>query len=145
MNDHLSPICCLAVSKEIIKDVCDFLKVPVIDIDKINTHRNPSRVPESLDFQLIINSVFEDLIKREDYLSHLPFNQKPGQRSLKNRILLLINQRLNDLNLIEKDYPPMKSSARKFLEKLFYKENKGLSDLIDKDLFDYWSFLGDVD
>ncbi len=125
-----------------VNEVCDFLGLePSIDVNQINTHINKALVPRNLELQLLFNSIFKTNICGRKYMSyHLP------NCNLKNHphLLSFINSCFQNVNLTQrKQYPPMKADTRKFLERLFAKENKGLSALMGISLENFWSYMQD--
>jgi hypothetical protein len=105
-------------------------------------HANKSTVPRSLRLQLVLNYISEILITR--YGSHLP-----GERS-KNEEEGLVREKVRDIlfhlrrwNRKEGEYPPMSQTTRDCLGKVYARENRGLSELIGKDLSEYWPFMND--
>jgi hypothetical protein len=109
-------------------------------ISKPQPRKNPAIVPKSLRLQILHNRAFRELAAERYVDSHLP-----GMPSVKSSVFLrAISYAVRKINLTtDRHYPPMKPSTRRFLEKLFAKENRGLSDLIGVDLIEYWPYMED--
>jgi len=123
-----------------VNEICEFLELDTnIDIRSLNTHVNKALVPRSIKIQLLFNNFFKTKISGRKYQSyHLPnadINNHP-------RFLSWISKMFHQLNLTpEKQYPPMNPETRKFLECLFAKENRGLSELVEIPLDKFWPYM----
>lgn len=126
----------------IVTEVCEFLGADVPeDVEKVNSHANQSRLPRSIPWRLWENRVFRVAAGRL-YLERVQggdpgpefveSNQSLWCRTAK-RVLRIINP------LTPKRPPPMKAETRRFLDDLFKRENRGLSELIDIDVDRWWS------
>jgi len=63
------------------------------------------------------------------------------QRNL-GRALKVVDRFFEKINVTnEKSYPSMKPKTKEFLQKLFAKENRGLSDLIDRNVHEYGLYV----
>jgi hypothetical protein len=123
-----------------IREVCQFLKLDVvIDITQINTHRNPAAIPRYPYLKLWYNRIFRWQAK-SIYFQHLPHT--PRQTNIRNRkfsplrLVTSLHHRINPTRPGKP--PPMKPQTRTFLNSYFARENTGLSELIGKDVEQYW-------
>lgn len=123
-----------------IDEVCAFVGAERnIDVSSISTHLNPTKTPRSIKLQIFYNHLFRSrrLVARQ-FASHLPgvsavYTPKFWQK---------MDRLIGKLNFTDKkSYPPMKSSTKKFLQRLFKKENTGLSEIIQKNLNDFWPYM----
>jgi len=125
-----------------INEVCKFLGLDSsIDVSKINTHKNPAVVPKNIRLQVVYNRILRSRnLTTKKFGSHLPhtsFN-KP------NKVFEIFDTVFKRVNITRKrKYPPMRTSTKQFLQKLFSKENRGLSNLIRKDVQEYWIYMKD--
>jgi hypothetical protein len=100
--------------QEVIDEVCEFLEIGRIDLEGIDTHRNRSPGFRSFKAQLFFNSL-------SDFIGHdLDFLTRTN-RSCKI------------------SFPDMDEELRDKLEEFFHRENRGISNLIGKDVSKHWS------
>jgi hypothetical protein len=122
-----------------IDEVCEFLGVSasIIDVSSIETHYNPGFIPKSLSVQLLFNRILRSR-SRGRYVNHLLDVPKDGYLSGKffPRLINIMHRIINPLN--QSSPPQMKPATRIFLTSYLYRQNKGLSELIEKDLSSYW-------
>jgi len=126
-----------------IDDICKFIGLETsIDVRKINTHKNPTNVPRNIRLQIVYNHLFRTRrLVTQGFGSHLPnLPQNEPKRFWRKMDKLVYNLNFTD----KKSYPQMNCKTRKFLEKLFAKENRGLSKLIGKNLKKYWTYMEDL-
>jgi Sulfotransferase family len=126
--------------QEKIDEVCDFLLLnQSLDVTNLKTHQNSALLPRNLQLHLLFNNLFKTRVCGRKYqISHLPNASMVNQ----NKLLCLLTNSFNQLNLTpNKPYPRMNSDTQKFLEQLFAKENRGLSELIDFPLEHFWTYL----
>jgi hypothetical protein len=48
---------------------------------------------------------------------------------------------MEKLSFVDRPPPEMKAPTRRFLERLYAKENRGLAELIGRDLATFWPYL----
>lgn len=128
-----------------IDEICEFLGLQgSIDVDKIDRHRNRTPGFRSVKAQRIYNLVFRNLATRA-YLQHLPDMPYQDLSYRKQpKLFRIFNGLFQNYNRTStKVYPAMKPTTQRFLQKLFAKENKGLSHLIDSDVQRYWTYFED--
>jgi len=126
-------------TQQVIDDVCDFLKIRHMDLTDIDTHKNLSRVPRSTKLQLLYNSIFRNVSAKKYLNSHLPHMDYDTKS---NHIAKTIDFSFKKINLASgKKYGNMDSQTKVFLERLFAKENKGISELIGKNVNEYWLYM----
>jgi len=119
--------------------VCAFLGVAgSVDVSALDTHRNPGLVPRNLGMQLAYNRLLQRRHERR-FLEHLPLAPTERRPGLPRIVGIAAEKAL----LVDRDPPPMKDTTRSFLEKLFARENRGLSKLVGEDLNRYWPYLED--
>ena len=123
--------------KKTIQEVCDFLDIDagMLSEDSFSMHCNRGNVPRFLGLTLWRNFLFRDFQGRR-YLGFLPGLPHCEPISWIRKSVLKIHSRVNP-NLSEKP-SPMNCETRKFLSKLFRRENDGLGELIGKDVMQYW-------
>lgn len=112
-----------------------------IDLSEVNTtERNPSRVPYWPRLLAWQNRLFRRFNMRQNR-PHLP-DMPQSEFSFAERVIDSLNFRLRHFNLdVDRSYPPMDEKTRAFLQKLFAKENRGLSELIGIDVQRYWPYM----
>ena len=123
-----------------IDEVCKFLGLSSsLDIRKLDTHKNPTKVPKNIKLQIWFNHIFRShhlVCKR--FASHLA--NVPKEKS--NLMIRKIDKIMYRFNFSEKkSYPPMNRKTEKFLEKLFAKENRGISKSIGIEVKKYWPYM----
>ena len=123
----------------IIKDVCKFLDIShdEIDLNKINTHINRAIIPSNLHMQLFRNK----LLRMTDRKARLTrgYNTQTSKPHPIRILLKVMDQSLRTINPMHKRAaPPMKNATKNFLNDYFRIENRGLSEIIMKDLDSYW-------
>ena len=126
--------------QEKIDEVCKFLQLnQTIDVSSLETHQNSALLPRNLPIHLLFNNLFKTRISGRKYqISHLPNASIVNQ----NKPLDWLTNCFNQLNLTSnKPYPTMNLDTRKFLEELFAKENRGLSELINFPVEQFWTYL----
>jgi len=125
-----------------IDEICKFIGLRTsIDISKINTHKNATLVPRCIRLQIFYNHISRTRrLVTQQFGSHLP--NLPNERA--NWFWRKTDKLVYKFNFTgNKSYPKMKSETRKFLERLFFKENRGLSKLIGRDIREYWDYIKD--
>ncbi len=123
-----------------IDDICRFLNLTKsIDVSLHAKHINKAIVPNSITLQLLFNRLFKTKYSGRKYQCyHLPRAKPSNYPSFPPRFLKLFQS----INLTpNKTYPPMKSETRRFLENFFYKENRGLTELINKKIDEFWPYF----
>jgi hypothetical protein len=126
--------------QEKINEVCQFLQLnQSLDVSSVETHQNSALLPGNLQLHLLFNNLFKTRVSGRKYqISHLPNADIINQ----NKPLEWLTTCFNQLNLTSnKPYPTMNLDTRKFLEELFAKENRGLSQLIDFPVEQFWTYL----
>jgi len=124
-----------------IDDLCEWLGLSEsLDLSSLNgTQKNASLVPRWSRLMAWQNYIFRPLQARNynHRIADLPDDEFTGMERLMNSV----NYRLRYFNLHEGKKPPMPAEARSFLQRLYAKENRGLSDLIGIDVSQYWDYL----
>jgi hypothetical protein len=125
--------------KRIIDEVCNYLNVnpDAIDINQIDTHHNPARIPLHINVQLWRNRIYRSQANLS-YLRHLV--EVPNTNDIGYNYPARIIDRLHKLinPQIIAQPPKMKQVTRKFLNQYFSKENNGLNEIINKNTNAYW-------
>jgi len=121
-----------------VNSVLDFLEVDdELNLNEIKSHKNPSRVPRFIKPHLFfnfLNRTFLDMKHTSPLKADINIDR--------NKLFLLLESAVNKFNLSpDIDYPKMKKEDREFLEEFYRRENKGLSDLIDEDVSEYWEYM----
>lgn len=123
-----------------VDEVCDFLQLnQTIDVSSLQTHQNSALLPRNLALNLLFNNLLKTRISGRKYqISHLPNANIVNQ----NKLLEWLTNCFNQINLTaNKPYPKMNQDTRNFLEELFAKENKSLSELINFPVEQFWTYL----
>jgi hypothetical protein len=120
-------------------EVCQWLGLEsCLDIDGLEARMNPAIVPRSLRLQLAHNRLFRKLAAQRYVGSHLP--NMPSGKS--NVVIRAISYAFRKMNLTgARRYPAMNTETKSFLQRLFAKENRGLSELIGIDVGQYWPYM----
>lgn len=126
--------------QEVVDAISAFLELRTpIDLAALDTHRNAAGAPFSVTLQRLQNKMFRNHAMTP-YRSHFPDAGLPQQGPWE-RLTFTLVRALRWLNRSSRPYPPMKPDTRAFLEKLFAKENQGLSDLLGRDVKPYWPYM----
>jgi hypothetical protein len=125
--------------QSIVDEVCEFLGLKwSVEVNNLDTHRNRVIVPRSIGLQLVRNRIFRKVAAQVFLNSYLP-NMTSNKTST---LLTMVSKMIRRANAARgKSYPPMKQRTRRFLEELFAKENRGLSELIGVSVQDYWPYI----
>ncbi len=131
----------------VIDDLTQFLGMSsTVDLSRVDTHRNPSVVPLSLPGRRLANRAFGSIIDRHTtkQLPNMPgfrmdTPKKRGETARYPRIAKMLDVYRSLRS--GKKLPPMKAETRHFLERLFRRENAGLSDLIERDVSEFWPYM----
>ena len=124
-------------SKKVLKTVCDFLEIDSNNIPKeaYNTHVNKSLYPKNLDLFLRFNS-FRRKKRKSPYNKILPFKSLNNKRdSLVYKLYFRINYLFNPLTVSPE---PIPEETKVFLDEYFYKELKGIDELVGKEILSKW-------
>jgi hypothetical protein len=124
-------------SKKVLKTVCDFLEIDSNNIPKeaYNTHVNKSLYPKNLDLFLRFNS-FRRKKRKSPYNKILPFKSSNNKRdSLVYKLYFRINYLFNPLTVSPE---PIPEETKVFLDEYFYKELKGIDELVGKEILSKW-------
>lgn len=123
--------------------LCDTLGlsqgIDLVEVD--TTQRNVTYIPRWPQLLAYQNRVFGQRNARP-YQHHLP-GMPTDESSLVGKVLDSLNHRLRYLNLTNRTKPPMDPSCKSFLQRLYAKENRGLSDLIGVNVSKYWPYMDD--
>jgi hypothetical protein len=119
-------------------DACGFLGLrSSVDLRGVHTHKNPARYPRSRRLRIAFNRAFRGLAARR-YLHRIP-NMPAGRP---RPILEMIERRFTRLNSATRaSPPPMKQETRRFLERFFATENRGLGELIGTNIREHWPYM----
>jgi hypothetical protein len=116
-----------------LREAIDFIGLQTPDQLPTAAHRNPARVPRSIQLQLWRNRLFRDRVANR-FRGHLPGTKRPmgaGERAVRGRFAAL-NLRT------DRRPPPMRADTHRFLNDLFRRENEGLEQLIGRDTDRLW-------
>jgi len=129
----------LANKETSVKEICEFLELDYAKIDKsaLAFHSNRASIPSSIRIQVFRNRIFRDF-GNSMYHGELPeklesdkFPISLFKRSI-NRFLMLVNPST------KKGTPPMNTSTEQYLKDYFKDDIKLLSDLMSRDLIEFW-------
>lgn len=125
--------------EKVLTEICDFIgadseKNSLPDID---THQNKTKLPRSINTQLIMNRLFQGITDKMKYSSHLPYDMPIKKYNrLAYRIGKKVQQKINPLT--KRDKPKMKRKTRFFLNDYFKNINNGLNELIGFKVDSLW-------
>jgi hypothetical protein len=124
-------------TQTVVDEMCSFLNLPsALDAEGDGAHRNRSPVPRLYRLQLLINYFSKGLEKR--YEDHLP----DAEQHFSNWFFQGVLHRIRMANLRDGSRPPMDAELRRRLAAVYRRKNRGLNDLLDLDLSDYWPHVG---
>jgi len=94
----------------------------------------------------LFDSFVRRCLKFIERIKYLKFSNRAQNLLIKHKYPFdfyeVFKKAFDEINLTYKrKYPPMKTKTRNFLEKLFIMENRGLSEIINKDLKKYWPYM----
>ncbi|MDD9939281.1 MAG: sulfotransferase [Myxococcales bacterium] len=128
--------------------VCEYLGVPMLDLDAVETHQNVSPVPFSVPLRLAFNRVMGRQLEGRRKIPNMPgyelppadqaLDRGPGPGAgLEKRWNQAVRAALPGRRL-----PPMADDTRSFLERLYARDNAGLGELIGEDVARRWPYMG---
>ena len=133
--------------EEFVKDVegqtakaVDFLGLPpMAKIDRGDSKKNIGQRPISIPFRRFHNRLLRNA-RMPIYPEHMP---DMGDRSVGpiSQFAQFTHGVLNRTTLTKRRYPKMKPDTRAYLESLFTQENRGLSELIERDVTKIWPYM----
>lgn len=137
----------VADQQRVVDDLTSFLGLgSPIDLAGIDTHRNPAPAPLSLSGRRLVNRVVGGLVDNRNIkrLPNMPGFDPTADRakSEPHPVLAKWVRRYRALRGRGK-LPEMQPETRAFLEKLFRRANAGLSELIGRDVSEFWSYMAD--
>lgn len=127
--------------QDTVDEICHWLGLESsVDTARLETRKNPAILPRNLKLQIAHNRMFRKFAAERYISSHLP--DMPRGKS--NMFLRAMSYAFRKINLTtQQRYPPMNPGTKRFLQELFGKENRGLSELIGEDLQEYWPYMQD--
>ncbi len=133
--------------QKVIDDLTSFLGLSSpIDLAGIDTHRNPAPVPLSAGGRRLLNRLFGTLIADRTMrsLPNMPGFDPKARRteSQQHPELARWVRRYREFRGRGK-LPPMNPETRLFLEKIYRRKNAGLSELIGRDISEFWPYMTD--
>jgi uncharacterized protein YifE (UPF0438 family) len=129
-------------------EVCDFLGVDErLDTTTVPTWSNKTTVPKVLSLQLLYNRILRPISNKRFFIrKDLPGQHRSagsGEMSSQSTSLLTqlakVDRLIVELNAGKR--PPMTPETQAFLQKLYARENAGISDLIGTDVSQYWTYM----
>jgi hypothetical protein len=124
--------------KRIMMKISNFLALPQFEYEPV--HANKGRYPKNLRLALLRNYLYRDLFGNH-YRRILPNMPEPKKLSLQRKIGLRI---FSKLDWKSTGSPPvMNSETRLFLNRLLRRENKGLDQIINRNLSAVWPSFAD--
>jgi hypothetical protein len=128
--------------KAVTEEICHFLGVEMeIDMDSINLHHNPAKIPRNLTLQLWRNRLLYRLVLYKDWkrFPDMPETNKFSRYTLETAPMKLLDRLHRLINRARPVKPkPMLPQTRQFLNNYFERVNKGLPELIGKDVERFW-------
>lgn len=136
--------------EKVLEEVCEFIAVDAGGLrtgDAELEHRNRGRYPWSMTFQYALNrGLFHGLLDGHRYLnSHLPalryeaLGFGPVGRLWHEGIVFALKA-LSRINCSRRANPVMKDTTRRMLTDLYEDRNRGLSELIGRNLSEWWDY-----
>lgn len=123
-------------TQAVVNEACSFLGLSTpVDVEQASAHQNESPVPRWTGLQLLFNYCTTGVEGHSE--NQLPYAQKPQS----SYFLQGLVHHLRRLNLTTGRTPPMSAAVRSTLGQIFARQNRGLSELLDVDLAEYWPFL----
>ena len=138
--------------QQVVDEVCGFLGCErSVDVDAVETHHNRSGVPpEPLIPVKYVANWARSWGPRRGTMGHLPtleFDRLEQARKMSWSGIVghLIGAGIDRLLELFPDgqYPPMAEETREFLERLMARENAGLSEIVGRDVSEYWPYMED--
>lgn len=119
----------------IVAEVLSFLGLRSGEYAEVKKHANKGKYPSSLKLALLKNRIFSGMYGQR-YLDKMPGLPKSTELSTMHK---LIHRSLSLANPLTPNCPVSPNpETRKFLSRLLYKRNEGLSELLGRDLSEYW-------
>lgn len=126
----------------VVGEVCNFLNIKKeINLENVNLHHNPARIPRSINLHLLRNRLLLKLVLYRDWkrFPDMPDTTKFSRYTFETLPLKLVDRMHRLVNPSRPARPkPMLTQTRRFLNSYFARENKGLSELIGRDVERYW-------
>ena len=129
--------------QETIDDICRYLGLEgSVNLDAVKTRQNAATVPLNIPLRLMGNRLYTAVAAHKS-LRNIP--NMPGYTDkvpksetdpLPIKLWDVYRQKLPS-----RKYPKMSPDTREYLEKLYGKLNRGLSDLVSRDLSRYWPYM----
>lgn len=131
----------------VIDELCSYLGLEgSVDVTSLDSHKNRSSAPFNLSARLFSNRIYRLFASTQSNrdIPNMP-NYSGGTRKAVRRPprpgLLTKFGNVMGSRLPKRKYPPMRRETRVFLEKIYRSENMGLSELIGKDVSEYWEYM----
>lgn len=129
-------------TQTVVDEVCSYLGLPgSIDLEEVETHTNASWYPRWPKIYFATNYLLKGKIDR--YRHHWPGEPSEAHTpeiSFGDRLLRGFLVRLRRRLPRQDEYPSMDGSLRQRLTRLYARENRGIGDLIEADVGEYWPF-----
>ena len=139
----------IAEKRTVIDDLCDYLGIDgTIRLNAVDSHRNPARVPVFPPLRLVFNRFYRA------FFAGLTFRNIPNMPGYDPSASIAGRRRKETTPagrllaayaryFTRKTYPPMRAETRRFLQEVFARANRGLSELIGRDVRRRWSYMED--
>ena len=135
--------------EEFVKDIegqtgqaVEFLGLPAMEsINRRDSKKNMGSRPISLPFRRFHNRLLRNA-RLPIYPPDFPAVGDPSTGAWP-KLAQLTHRALNRFTLSSRRYPQMKPATRAYLETLFRQENRGLSELIQRDVTTVWPYMAD--
>lgn len=129
-------------TQTVVDEVCSYLGLSgSVDLEKVQAHANASWYPQWPKTCLAINYALKGKVDRYRY--HWPGDPSEAHTpdfSFGKRLLRSLLHRLRAKIPRQEPYPPMDDSLRERLTRLYARKNRGIGELIDADVGEYWPF-----
>ncbi|MFW6047133.1 MAG: sulfotransferase family protein [Candidatus Woesearchaeota archaeon] len=123
--------------KEVLEQLLEFMGVSINDLpsESLNVHVNKSKYPKYFNIRLLDNN-FYNKINKDRYSNRLP---QTFTVNVNRYIFPILNRYRKYINpLVNKERPPLKHETKQFLTDYFKQQLAGLSEIVEKDLEEYW-------
>jgi hypothetical protein len=127
-----------------LRAACDFLGLKDLPaLDPAAQHSNPARPPLHLGLRLFVNHVLGQRFSFPRPRPNLPNYQGPRAEDAQERRLRWYEKAALSLEskIPRRPPPPMSPPIRVHLQKVFAKENAGLSELLQTDVSARWPYM----
>jgi len=125
--------------RSVITEISEFIGIDInaFPKDVFELHSNKGTFPQNIDLQIKKNKLMRSFGNIR-YVNSLPVkpNLPVKDHSLSTRVINKISRKINPMR--KTDLPKINKGTKQFLDEYFYKELKGIDELVDKDILSRW-------